>query len=310
MRKSTVAATCGVIVCALSAGVGLASAQGLGAGLRGAADSAQVQQKIQEQTQQRIQAQAEAQARVRAEAQAQQAAARMQQRVEAQAQNQAARAQAQGERALGAVQQRLDTATQARANAGLNAGANASAAARIGQQNVRMKTQAEVDAEAGAVSPAALFGPWNPIRGAAGIGGSANARNRGDAGSPTSDQTPTEDEAVEDEAKQPSRGLRVGQFTDAHGAARAELARSMSLRLTAISAMRDRAIEAEDLQLLEKADRLEEAVRRALDARARGQVDAQAEEVVETEWPNTTVNSSAAGSAAATGRTTTRTSGR
>jgi hypothetical protein len=207
---------------------------------------------------------------------------------------------------MGAVQQRLDAATQARANAGVNA----SAAARIGQQNVRTKTQAEIDAETGAGSSGSLFGPWNPIRATTGVGGSASGRTRVDAGSRPADRTPTEEEASEEEAKRSSPGLRVGQFTDARGAARADLARSMSLRLTALCAMRDRAIEAEDVRLLEKADRLEDAVRRSIDARARGQVDAQAEEMVETEWPGTTVNSNAAGSAAATGRTTARTSGR
>ncbi|HEV7281288.1 MAG TPA: hypothetical protein VGN57_13875 [Pirellulaceae bacterium] len=283
MKSWSVAAVCVVIVCALAAGASNASAQGLGAGLHGKADPAQVQQNIQEQTQQRIQAQAEAQARVRAEAQAQQAAARMQQRVEAQAQNQAARAQAQGERALGAVQQRLDAATQQRTEAGVNA--NSSTGLRVGPQTVRTKTQAEIDAEAGSESAGPFFGPWNPFRATTGAGGSANARNRGDAGARPSDQTPTEGETSEEEAKRSSPGLRVGQVTDFRGTARAELARSMALRLTAISAMRDRAIEAEDLQLLEKADRLEDAVRRALDARARGQVDAQAEAAVNAELP-------------------------
>ncbi|HEV7280484.1 MAG TPA: hypothetical protein VGN57_09760 [Pirellulaceae bacterium] len=78
----------------------------------------------------------------------------------------------------------------------------------------------------------------------------------------------------------------------------------MALRLTAISAMRDRAIESEDLQLLEKADRLEDAVRRVLDARARGQVDVEAEAVVDAELPSVPVSADAAGSAASSDQST------
>lgn len=287
MKKSSFAASAGgaAFVCGLAFASGAASAQGIGAGLQGKADPAQIQQKIQEQTQQRLQAQAEAQARVRAEAQAQQAAARMQQRVEAQAQNQAARAQAQGERALGAVQQRIDAAAQSGVNARVGAEASASTGLRVGQQTVRTKTQAEIDAEAGPES-GSPFGIWNPFRATTGIGASAKARNKGNDGNAPMEQTPpSEEETGADEEKRPSRGLRVGQFTDLRGTARAELARSMALRLTAISAMRDRAIEADDVQLLEKADRLEDAVRRVLEARGQGQVDAEAEAIVEAELP-------------------------
>jgi hypothetical protein len=146
-------------------------------------------------------------------------------------------------------------------------------------------TRTEVDAETGAES-GPLFGPWNPFRATTGIGASANARGRANAdGSPREPMPPSENETGDEDAARPSRGLRVGQFTDARGTARAELARSMALRLTAISIMRDRAIEADDLQLLERADRLEDAVRRVLDARGQGQVDAEAEAIVEAELP-------------------------
>lgn len=285
MKKSTFPAFAGAaaFACGLAFASGAASAQGIGAGLQGKADPAPIQQKIQEQTQQRIQAQAEAQARVRAEAQAQQAAARMQQRVEAQAQNQAARAQAQGERALGTVQQRIDAAAQRNANASL--GAEASTGLRVGQQTVRARTQADAGVDASDES-GTFFGPWNPIRAAAGIGSSTNARTRANGDGGPAEQTPsTESDSAETEPRRPSRGLAVGQYTDLRGTARAELARSMALRLTAISAMRDRAIETEDLQLLEKADRLEGVVRRVLEARGQGQVDAEAEATVEAELP-------------------------
>lgn len=290
MKKSSIVAAAGsaAFACGLAFASGVASAQGLGAGLQGKADPAQIQQKIQEQTQQRLQAQVEAQARIRAEAQAQQAAMRMQQRVEAQAQNQAARAQAQSERAFDAARQRAEGAAGAAANAQLNAGARASTGLRVGPQTIRTKTQADIDAEAGAESPGSLFGPWNPFRATTGIGASANARNKGNENSRTAEQAPPTDEETDaDEEKRPARGLRVGQFTDLRGTERAELARSMALRLTAISAMRDRAIEADDVRLLEKADRLEDAVRRVLEARGQGQVDAEAETIVATELPGT-----------------------
>lgn len=275
-RISFALAACGIAV-----GAGVASAQGLGGGQQNRPDPAQVQQKIQEQIQQRIQAQAETRAQAQTQIQAQRAAERVQQRLEAQAQNQAARAEAAAQRIADGVQQRVD------------AQANAAARMQTGQ-GVRATTQAGVDSEAGFESADAPFGPFNPIRAAAGLQVSAKARARANANAraTSGDPTATTEEPGDEQAGTlPSRGLRVGQFTDLRGTARAELARTMALRLTAISAMRDRAIEAEDVQLLEKADRLEAAVRRVLDARAQGQVDVEAETVVETELPAAEVES-------------------
>lgn len=278
MNRSTIA----LAVCGVTVACHVVSAQGIGGGLQNRPDPAQVQQKIQEQTQQRIQAQAEAQAQARAQSQAQQAVERVQQRLETQAQNQAARVESQAARMSDAMRQR----TEAQANAAVDR--------RSGQRGlqaeIRTQTQAEI-----ATSPS-FFERWNPFRGKASPDRSATAASQNESGTrslPMQARSASKEESDGEDARPSSNGLRVGQQTELRGTARAELARSMTLQLAAISAMRDRAIESEDVALLERADRLEGAVRRALDARAEGRVDAESEALVKAELPAVSVGTEA-----------------